>query len=61
MATEDQAPIEFPEMTMDKACHILGEASRGILTIDDDFKEACKIAVVAIRESELFWPRQDKE
>lgn len=26
-----------------QASHILGEASRGILTIDDDFRKACRI------------------
>lgn len=56
MTEEDRIIKELSEISRDDACRILSQAAAGQLTLDDEFKAACRLGVAALRESELFWP-----
>jgi len=43
---------KLPEISIDKACSILAEASTGCMCINDEFKEACRLAVKIMRRFE---------
>lgn len=47
------------QMKTDKAIEILGDVERGLLTFNDDFKQACKMGKLALISIELIRVERD--